>query len=271
MTSEAAYDPEEVAAVFGRAAAAYDTVIPFFARFGERLVEVAQLAPGQRVIDVGCGRGAALLPAARAVGGTGRVTGVDLSEDMVALLAADLEAGAVANAQVRRGNAQALDLPDAAFDVALSSMVLHLLPDPKRAASELLRVLVPGGRCAALAPTGGVGWEQVFQLFAEFAPRAGQTVPVPFRSDFDLRATLAGAGFEIASAQEIELAFHFAGPAEWWAWGWSNGIRALYEVLPAVALGDLRRRAFDSLARMAGPDGILFVQRAAAVVARKPA
>lgn len=64
MTDEA----HAIAAVFGRAAAAYDSVIPFFARFGERLVERAGIQPGDRVLDVGCGRGAALFPAAERTG-----------------------------------------------------------------------------------------------------------------------------------------------------------------------------------------------------------
>jgi O-methyltransferase/aklanonic acid methyltransferase len=80
------YGAEDVAAVFGRAADVYDSVIPFFERFGARLVEVADLRPGESVLDVGAGRGATLLPAARAVGPEGRALGVDLSEEMVTLL-----------------------------------------------------------------------------------------------------------------------------------------------------------------------------------------
>ena len=56
------YGAEDVAAVFGRAADVYDSVIPFFERFGARLVEVADLQPGESVLDVGAGRGATLLP-----------------------------------------------------------------------------------------------------------------------------------------------------------------------------------------------------------------
>ena len=104
------FDDREVAAVFGRTADRYDSVIPFFTSFGALLVEAAALEPGQRVLDMGCGRGATLLPASVAVGPMGRVVGIDLAEEMVALLGADLEAAGVENATVRVGNAQALDM-----------------------------------------------------------------------------------------------------------------------------------------------------------------
>ena len=68
-----------LAGLFGRAAATYDTVIPLFARFGHRLVALADLQPGERVLDVAAGRGALLFPAAEAGGPTGSVVAVDLA------------------------------------------------------------------------------------------------------------------------------------------------------------------------------------------------
>jgi hypothetical protein len=71
---------QTVAAIFDRAAATYDLVgPPFFAHFGRRLVELARLAPGERVLDIATGRGAVLFPASEAVGPSGRVTGTEPS------------------------------------------------------------------------------------------------------------------------------------------------------------------------------------------------
>jgi len=264
------FDADEVAALFGRAAPAYDTVIPFFTSFGQRLVDAAGLSPGDRVLDVGCGRGATLLPAAVAVGSTGRVVGVDLSDEMVALLGAELEAAGVDTATVRRGNAEALDMEDATFDVVLSQMVLHLLPDPAAAASELLRVLAPGGRCMTSVPSGSPGWEFMGEVFGKFGPRAVRPMGVPFRPDFDLTAVVAGAGFEIVGQEQVELTFHFADARAWWDWGWSNGIRALFEVLAPDDLEGLRQEASAALTAIRTPDGIPLVQRAHVVSAARP-
>jgi ubiquinone/menaquinone biosynthesis C-methylase UbiE len=266
MTEE--FDVEEVAAVFGRTAVAYDSVIAYFTSFGAQLVEAAHLELGERVLDVGCGRGATLLPASVAVGPTGRVVGIDLAQEMVALLGADLEAAGVENATVRLGDAQALDMEEATFDVVLSQMVLHLLPDPAAAAAEAFRVLVPGGRCVMNAPSDSPGWEFLPRVDGTYLPRAGQPMAVPH--DFDLPSTLAAAGFEVAQNDHVQVEFHFADEQDWWEWGWSNGIRALYESLPPDDLEALKREAFAELATRRTPAGIPFVSRVNVVRATKP-
>ncbi len=260
-------DPHAVAALFGRTAATYDTILPFFTSFGARLVEIADLQLGERVLDVGCGRGATLLPATAAVGPMGRVVGVDLSDEMVAMLGSELEAAGLDNATVRKGDAQALDMEEASFDVVLSQMVLHLLPDPPAAAAEARRVLVPGGRFVASVPAGAPGWEWMGAVFGKFGPRVLRPMDVPFRSDFDLRVVVADAGFDVVGDEQVEIGFHFADEQAWWDWGWSNGYRALYEVLAPDDLEGLRQEAFAALAASRTPEGIPLTQRVRVVVA----
>lgn len=245
------YDTEAIAGVFSRAAPTYDTVIPFFAQFGARLVEVAALRTGEAVLDVGCGRGATLLPAAERVGPNGRVLGVDLSEEMLGLLTRELEERGVANASVRRMDAQALEVPDQSFDVVLSSFVVHLLPHPEAAVGELWRALRPGGRVAASAPAGaGRDWEFLMQLFRRFGPRTTRPLPIPVRPDFDLVSTLASAGFEVLRTVEEQMEFSFPDEEAWWEWAWSHGMRALFEALRPSDLEQLRRDAFTEMAEL---------------------
>ncbi len=265
------YDAEEVAGVFGRAAPIYDSVIPFFARFGARLVDLAGLEPGERVLDVGSGRGATLFPAATLVGPTGEVLGVDLSEEMVARLTAEVAARGAANVSVRRTNVEELEVVGGAFDVAIVSFVLHLVPEPERAAARVLGALRAGGRCVASAPIlSAPGWEFLGPLLGSFLPRVTRPVAVPFRLDFDLPGVLASAGFDVARVGEEEIEFSFADERAWWTWAWSGGLRALFEVLEPDDLEALRQQAFAEMAALRTADGLAMRQRATFVVARKP-
>jgi ubiquinone/menaquinone biosynthesis C-methylase UbiE len=82
-----------VAAVFDRAAETYDSVgVPWFTPIAEHLVRELAPVPGEQILDLGSGRGAAVFPLAEAVGPTGHVTGIDLAEGMVRALRSDVAA-----------------------------------------------------------------------------------------------------------------------------------------------------------------------------------
>lgn len=262
------WDAHEIAAVFGRTAATYDTVIPFFSEFGARLVDLADPQPGDRVLDVGCGRGAALVPAAQRVG-DGAVLGVDLAEEMVDLLTSDLRMRGIANASVRRMDAGSLDLDDGSFDIVVSSMVLHLVPDPAQVAAECRRVLRPDGRAAFSAPDL-TAWDFLAGIFEAAIPHLIRPMPVPYRPDFDLGTVLEATGFEILEQRNERFRFVFPDPETWWEWSWSNGIRALFEALAPDDLEDLRRRAFAELQLRLTADGLPFEQSADFVLCRGP-
>lgn len=249
-------DTERLAAVFDRSAGVYDSAIPFFGRFGERLVGFAEVVPGERVIDVACGRGASLIPAAHAVIPGGEVLGVDLAPAMVEHLRADLGALRLDHAKVRVGNALHLDVPDASFDVALSGFAVMLLPDPGRAVAELARVVQPGGRVAISVPTGaGPEWSFMGELVFQFIGRVVGPLPPPPGPPLDLVAILQDAGlFAVRIADESED-FTFATPETWWRWVWSQGMRTILEALPDDALADFRSAAESRLAGFASPDG----------------
>ena len=109
-------------------------------------VEGCSLAPGRRVLELGCGTGIFLEKVAAS---GARLVGLDLSEDLLAKARARL--GAVSNVVLHRGNAEHLPYADATFDTVYGSSVLHHL-DLDRALGEVLRVLRPGGRCAFTEP-----------------------------------------------------------------------------------------------------------------------
>src|SRR5688572_19385767 len=105
-----------IAGVFDRAAFGYGQ-LPYFPRFGDRLVEIARPSAGSKVLDVATGRGALLFPAARRVGPNGNVVGVDLSAEMVRTTQAEIERQGWTNVLARRMDAENLEFPDATFDV----------------------------------------------------------------------------------------------------------------------------------------------------------
>jgi SAM-dependent methyltransferase len=105
--------------------------------------------PGEAVLDLGCGAGFDSFVAAQLVGPTGRVAGVDLSPEMIAVAEADLRQTEFSRVQFRVGKVEALSFPDSSFDVALTNGVLNLIPDKPGALREIFRVLRPGGRLQA--------------------------------------------------------------------------------------------------------------------------
>ena len=105
--------------------------------------------PGDAVLDLGCGAGFDALVAALAVGPTGRVAGVDLSPEMLAVAESGRAAAGLSTVEFRQADVEALPFPDASFDVALSNGVLNLIPDKPAALREVFRVLKPGGRLQA--------------------------------------------------------------------------------------------------------------------------
>ena len=133
--------------IFHRASETYDAVgVDFFAPLAGVLVDRADLAAGDAVLDLGCGRGAALFAAADARSGrTGHALGVDLAPGMVERTADDAADRGLSHVEVRLGDA---DHPPSRRRLGrgLASFVLFFLPDPVATATRVREVLRPGGR-----------------------------------------------------------------------------------------------------------------------------
>jgi ubiquinone/menaquinone biosynthesis C-methylase UbiE len=132
----------------------------------QALLEMAAIAPGERVLDVACGTGLVTLPAALAAGSSGSVVATDISDAMVLRVADEARRRNLPSVSAIRMDAESLDFPDASFDVALCALGLMYVPDPDKALKEMTRVLNAGGRAVAAVwgARSRCGWADIFPI-----------------------------------------------------------------------------------------------------------
>jgi SAM-dependent methyltransferase len=109
---------------------------------------VADLHPGETVLDLGSGGGADVLISARRVAPTGNAIGLDMTDEMLALARSNAAEAGVNNVEFIKGYIEDIPLPDASVDVVISNCVINLAADKRRVLAEAARVLRPGGRFA---------------------------------------------------------------------------------------------------------------------------
>lgn len=169
----------------GSAADAYEAhLVPtIFLELAERLVRMAEVAPGQRVLDAACGTGVVARAAARRVRSGGGVTAVDINQDMLTTARRVADETGVA---IEFLQADVTDLPfaDDRFDVAMCQEALQFVPDPTVALRELARVTATGGRLA-VSVLRGLDRHEAYATFARLlgehaGPQAATMMASPF-------------------------------------------------------------------------------------------
>jgi ubiquinone/menaquinone biosynthesis C-methylase UbiE len=132
----------------------------------DKLLEMARLQRGEKLIDTACGTGLVSFPAAEKVGSTGFVLATDISEGMAKVGEEIASKRKLSNIRFERMDAEELSVPDEQYDVATCALGLMYVPDPVKALREMHRVLKPGGR--AIAAVWGqrnrCGWAAVFEI-----------------------------------------------------------------------------------------------------------
>jgi O-methyltransferase / aklanonic acid methyltransferase len=261
---------------YERAAPTYERVgVAQHAPFAERLAQRVRLGPGGRVLDVGCGAGGALLPAARRVGPTGEAVGIDIAPGMVERTRAAAEEAGLEQVEAQVMDGAALDgFEDGHFDAVLAAFSLSAIPDADAALSEWRRVLAPTGTLGVAVWTNLLddAWAWESELNNRFAPEVPQELLQTvgrlqgrFNNEPQLREALEGAGFQEVASETAHVDLTFESAEAWWEWIWAGGFRAFLEALPEEARERYREAAFDRLAA-AGRNGL--TRRFVALLAR---
>ncbi len=253
-----------VAAVFDLVSATYDDVgVAWFGPIASGLVDALAPRPGEVVLDVGCGKGAATFPIAHRVGAGGRVLALDASEGMLAQARRLAAERGLRDIEWLLGDAMAPQLPPGSIDAVASSLVLFFLPEPGTALSAWRQLLRPGGRVGVT--TFGrfdPAIDALGAMIDPYLPGDSRDPRAPaerdaFGSDAGVERLFATAGFTDIVTRHLQVSVQLRDALHWRAWSESLGQRAAWERIPPDDLPALLDAAAAVFAGHAQPDGSL--------------
>lgn len=187
----------------------------------ERLVELAGVAPGHRVLDVAAGYGEPSLSAARVAGPEGTVVATDISAEMIAFGRQRAESAGISNIEFVESDAMGLDFEEDSFDAALSRFGIIFDPDGEGAAARVRGFLKPGARMAIASwgppervPFLAIPMRTALQELDASPPPPGTPGPLSRPTPDALGGLLEGGGFSAVGVEEAEVTFVWQSPEE---------------------------------------------------------
>jgi SAM-dependent methyltransferase len=230
----------------------------------ERMLELADIQPGSRVLDVATGGGEPAVTAAYRVGASGHVIATDLSPRMVALgreRAAEL---GLHNIDFREMDAEAPDLPENSFDVVFSRFGLMFLPNPQGALERLHQLLIPDGRLVAAVwgPPHKVPfarWPMEVAMRVLQVPAPPPQLPGPFSlaDSHRLEQLLTQAGFTAVQTEPMLLTLEWASVDDYLRFQQAilTGFNAMLAKFPAEQQAEVWRAIAEAAGQSTTPDG----------------
>jgi SAM-dependent methyltransferase len=206
----------QVTAVFDAVAADYDQHVPFFTAFAQQL----DIRPGERVLDIDCGRGA-VSAAARQHGATAVALDLSLLPCCAYALSPRLH---------RRPR---LGVRDASFDVAIGAFSIHLLPDPVDGLREAARIVVPGGRVTLVygGRFSSPKWDFFFDVLRRYSQRATRPPTLPPVTPIpNPTAAFTTAGLANINVTEATIELPVANPHAFLRSEQAHGFRSFFDI-----------------------------------------
>ena len=247
-----------------RARAAYDAAadryddaaLGFWARSGERTIERLGLQPGMTVLDMACGSGASTLPAARRVGPTGKVIGIDLSERMLAMGRDKARRAGLSQIEFRSGDMTRAEFPDGSFDAVVCVFGVSFAPDMEALVAELWRMVKPGGRLA-ITTWGPRLWSPLYDVWREAVRRERADLVSDFHPWYRITTPTAVAELlrsagvprdTLRVLPEFDV-WPLRSAHDWWSIVMGSGLRWTMDELMPDAVERVRRANLDHARR----------------------
>lgn len=257
---------ERLEGVFNRAAANFDSIGPkYFSYLGGKLVKYSEVKEGATLLDVACGKGASLFPAARSIGENGQVLGVDFSKEMVKETQSLICANGMCNVKVMQMDAEKLDFHDNSFDYVLCGLSTGFFTNSLIAMDEMYRVLKEGGRLGLSTwkkkDKRGVIDKAYTKLFPQNQHRNLNDIAERpnFGSVDGVEKILKNIGLKNREIIVEEKTFYYKDEEEWWEEQWTNASRGLFEHIESLgAINEFKKEAFIELMEYKDVNGIRF-------------
>jgi SAM-dependent methyltransferase len=242
--------------VYGLAADHFtDDQLSFWDVYGAETVRRAGIKIGDRVLDLCCGAGASVVPAARAVGVEGHVTGVDITAPLLAQARERLDAEGLDHVDLLRGDAMATGFEDGAFDAVVCVFGVFFVDDMAAFVREMWRMVRPGGRLAVTTwgpdlfePLNSLFWDAVRDLRPELYRdnNAWDQITTPEL----LTGLLAAGGVEGPEAVAVPGRHGLARPEDFWNVVLGTGYRATLDAMDDLSQQRAHEAILDGVRRL---------------------
>lgn len=227
-----------------------DFPLAFWDRYGQRTIHRLNLRQGASVLDVACGSGASALPAAKAVGSTGRITAVDLAERLLELGSTKAVSLGLTNIEFLSGDMTDLGYPDENFDAVVCVFGVFFVPDMEALVKELWRMVRRGGKLA-VTTWGPRIFAPVYDIWREAVKAERADLYIAF-NPWDC----------ITEVRAVESLFHTAGinsvevvaedglqalriPEDWWTIALGSGLRWTIDQMGPEAANRVRKHNLE--------------------------